>query len=217
MTAVDDLAPIREGGFQVAIDNVEDLLAQGRRVFLAGAGCSKCAGLPLTVELTEKVLVSEQLSEVSEKLLCAIRDGFEGADYANIEDYLSELVDLLAIADRRFVRRADRNAIRIGDDTYDRNTLRVAAGEIKAAISETISVGVDPSVHQRLVRTLHQPLRPGKSGTERHVDYLVLNYDTLFEDALALERVNFSDGMSGGQQGGGNPRFWIKQLFTQRY
>ncbi|WP_280562881.1 SIR2 family protein [Chromohalobacter sp. 48-RD10] len=210
MTAVDDLSPIREGGFQSAIDNVEDLLAQGRRVFLAGAGCGKPAGLPLTFELTDKVLASEQLSEESRKLLFTIRDSFAGAHDANIEDYLSELVDLLAIADRRSGRGVDCNAIQIGDDTYDRDALRIAADEIKEAISETIFIDVDPSVHQRLVRTLHQPLRPGKSGSERQVDYLVLNYDTIFEDALALECVNFTDGMSGGATG-----WWQPSLLDQ--
>ena len=37
------------------------------------------------------------------------------------------------------------------------------------------------------------------------MDYLVLNYDTVLEDALALERVPFSDGLDGGVTGWWNP------------
>jgi hypothetical protein len=33
------------------------------------------------------------------------------------------------------------------------------------------------------------------------VEYLVLNYDTLVEDALAIERVPYSDGLAGGATG----------------
>ena len=37
------------------------------------------------------------------------------------------------------------------------------------------------------------------------MDYLVLNYDTVLEDALALERVPFADGMEGGATGWWSP------------
>jgi hypothetical protein len=42
------------------------------------------------------------------------------------------------------------------------------------------------------------------------VEYLVLNYDTVLEDALALERVPFSDGLEGGATG-----WWRPQTFDR--
>lgn len=185
-------------------------MSQGGRVFLFGAGCSKCAGLPLTSELTDKVLASDKIGAVTKEILNAIRVGFEGSSHANIEDYLSELVDLLAIADRRAERLSEDCSVALGESSYERNSIRTALTEIKCEISEIISVEVNPEFHCRLARVLHQPLRPGKSGTERRVDYLVLNYDTLVEDALALERVRYSDGMDGGRTG-----WWQPSLLSQ--
>ncbi|MCR4398722.1 MAG: hypothetical protein NUV93_07150 [Firmicutes bacterium] len=57
-----------------AVENFRNLLVQGRRVFLIGAGCSKCAGLPLTSELTESVLSSEVLSAETREILAAVKD-----------------------------------------------------------------------------------------------------------------------------------------------
>ena len=96
----DDLSPLQIAPFPDALEKFEELMAEGGQAFLLGAGCSKCAGLPLTGELTEKALESDKLNEDTKEVLEAIRSNFDGADYPNIEDFLSELVDLIAIADR---------------------------------------------------------------------------------------------------------------------
>jgi DNA-binding CsgD family transcriptional regulator len=95
MTIVDDLSPLRNKPFVAAIDKLEELTAQSGRAFLIGAGCSKCAGLPLMEELTEKVLGSATLDVTAKEILEGIKLLFEGTSDANIEDYLSELIDLL--------------------------------------------------------------------------------------------------------------------------
>lgn len=48
MTVPDDLSALDEKPFAEAVVKFEELLAQSGRAFLIGAGCSKCAGLPLT-------------------------------------------------------------------------------------------------------------------------------------------------------------------------
>ena len=58
-------------------------------------------------ELTAKALSSSKLGSADQTLLKGLVDGFEGANQANIEDYLSELVDLLAIGGRRKLRGAN--------------------------------------------------------------------------------------------------------------
>ena len=56
--------------------------------------------------------------------------------------------------------------------------------------------------HRAFVRAVHlaERLAPGSV-----VDYLVLNYDTVVEEALAIGRIAFSDGFDGGVTGWWNP------------
>ena len=47
MASPDDLSPLKAKPFSDAVDKLEELMTQSGRAFLLGAGCSKCAGLPL--------------------------------------------------------------------------------------------------------------------------------------------------------------------------
>jgi hypothetical protein len=58
----DDLAPLHDTKFADCLKELEQLLSQPHRAFLLGAGCSKCAGLPLTLELTDRVANDKNLS-----------------------------------------------------------------------------------------------------------------------------------------------------------
>lgn len=205
MIASDDLSAVREPPFARAVEKLEELLSQGRRAFLIGAGCSKCAGLPLTTELTQQVLGGDALDGTTKAVLEQIRDSFDGANNANIEDYLSELIDLLAIADRRTSRGAKQDYVSLGGSTYTAEQLRTAVEQIKKGIAQAIEKKVSVETHRQFVRTVHRPLRPGKPTIDQSVDYLVLNYDTVIEDALALECIPFADGLDGGVTGWWNP------------
>lgn len=210
MTVPDDLSALREKPFADAVMKFEELLAQSGRAFLIGAGCSKCAGLPLTTELTQEVLSSGVLGDTTKEILSAIRNLFAGAADANIEDYLSELIDLLAIVDRRDSMGATQKAISLGGESYSATVLRTAADDIKRGIAAIIDKKVLVDTHRSFVAAMHRPLRPGKPTSGQTVDYLVLNYDTVLEDALALERVPFADGMDGGTTG-----WWSRQTFDR--
>lgn len=205
MTTPDDLSALREKPFSEAVAKFEELLNQSGRAFLIGAGCSKCAGLPLTAELTEEVLGSTELDDTSKAILSAVKDLFAGAANAHIEDYLSELIDLLAIVERRVERGATQKDIILGAATYTAVQLRCATDSIKRAIATVIEKKVSIKVHRDFAAAVHRPLRVGKAAPGQVVDYLVLNYDTAIEDALALERVPFSDGIDGGVTGWWNP------------
>lgn len=198
VVTADDLSLLRKPVFQKAINDLEELMTQSGRAFLIGAGCSKCAGLPLIAELTEKCLTSELLDETTKDILKAVQEQFEGAQNANIEDLLSEIIDLLAIADRRTICGAKKLDIAIKDKSFTAKQLRDACDQIKNAIVDIIDHGVTIENHWNFIRAVHHPLRPGKSVAAKPVDYLVLNYDTLVEDALALERLEYADGMGGG-------------------
>lgn len=216
MTSPDDLSALRQKPFADAVAKLEDLLSQGGRAFLLGAGCSKCAGLPLTPELTEEALRSTALDDTTKVILVAIRDLFQGADHANIEDYLSELIDMLAIASRRSSRGATQKEVHIRGVPYDKSLLLAAADQIKQGIAGAIDRKVAIETHRHFVRALHKPLRPGKSTFGQTVDYLVLNYDTVLEDALALECVPFADGLDGGVTGWWNPTTFTREGLSAR-
>ena len=205
MATPDDLSVLRKRPFAEAVAKFEELLLQGRRAFLIGAGCSKCAGLPLTAELTDLAIENEQIDKTSKAILGVIKNEFKGATASNIEDYLSELVDLLAIAERRANRGASHGRVELGGMPYSNTQLRVAAEQIKQSISSAIEKPVEIETHRAFVRAVHRPARPGKATPGSVVDYLVLNYDTVVEEALAIERIAFSDGIDGGVTGWWNP------------
>lgn len=216
MRTSDEFSVLRERPFSDAVANLEELLFQGRRAFLIGAGCSKCADLPLTTELTTLVLRCKQLDVTSKAILKAIKNEFNGAKTSNIEDYLSELVDLLAIADRRDTHRNSCGEVRVGGTPYLNHELRLAAEQIKKTIANEIKKPVEIETHRAFVRAVHRPTRPGKATVGPVVDYLVLNYDTVVEDALAIERIAYSDGMDGGVTGWWNPETFNRRNLAAR-
>lgn len=203
--ALDDFSILQEESFHKGLLKLEDLLAQTDRAVLLGAGASKCADLPLTAELTDMVLSDKELSAPTLEVLTGIRDSFVGAKSANIEDFLSELIDLLAIVERREARGTDNVRVPVGEKNYGKSELQTAATEIKRGIATAIEKPVSIDTHRQFIRALHVPQRPGKHIRGKPIDYLVMNYDTVIEDALSLERVSFSDGIDGGVTGWWNP------------
>lgn len=201
----DDLSILRTSPFDSAVAKLEDLMTQSGRVFLIGAGCSKCAGLPLTAELTTKVLENSKIDSITKEILSLIAKEYAGTTDANIEDYLSELVDFLAIIERRTFRGTTKKTVDLCSKSYTVDQLRDGVEQIKRAIADVIDQNVSIETHWQFIKAVHRPIRPGKAIGNQSVDYLVLNYDTLIEDALALEKVPFSDGLDGGVSGWWNP------------
>lgn len=196
-----DISIFSEKPFRDTLNKLEELLSHSKSVLL-GAGASFCAGLPLTNQLTQRAIESETLSVESKQILNAIQNSFAGATpEPHIEDYLSELIDWLAITSRRAERRVDESNVSIGNESYTHSQLTTAIDEIKKAISSEINVEIDSDIHERFVQALHRPIRPGKESHKSCIDYLVMNYDTLIEDALALSMLRYADGLSGGASG----------------
>ncbi len=218
MTERDDLSVLNRYPFKKALSQFEELLVQSRPAFLLGAGCSKCVGIPLAGELTNHVLQKGILDEDSKTILESVKNLFGDSGYAQIEDYLSELIDLLAIAERRRVRDAVRKTVAIGESDYDAEQLRHAVEQIKQAIASAIeSKKISIETHRNFVAAVHRPVRVGKQVQAGDaVDYLVLNYDTIIEDALALEKISYSDGIEGGVTGWWNPQTFAREGLEAR-
>jgi hypothetical protein len=188
-----------------AIEQLRNLLSHSKAVLL-GAGASFCAGLPLTDQLTKNLLESESLSDDAKGILNCIKNAFDkSGSPSHIEDYLSELVDWLAISSRRTGENSTESQVSIGDMAVTNQQLINAISDIKKAISEQIKKEVNPEFHKRFVSALHTPIRPGKNNLNGCIDYIVMNYDTLIEDALALSKLRYADGLTGGETGWWDP------------
>ena len=199
MINIDELSAITAEPFTGAMSKFRELLlSSDGRAFLLGAGCSKCAGLPLTMELTDKVLDSASLDCTSKNILAGVKDIFAESCDSHIEDYLSEIVDLNAITDRRARKGVSKNTIDVGGNQYTGAQLEKASREIKRAIASAIEGQVNISTHQAFVASVHRPIREGRPQPVEPVDYLILNYDTIIEDALAVENIKYADGFNGG-------------------
>ncbi len=198
----EDLSALKEQRFAETVEELQQLLSQSKRVFLIGAGCSKIANLPLMTELTEKVFECLPKDDESSRILGAIANYYKNAKGCTIEDYLSELVDLLSIAQRREQKIAKTDGIQIGDLKCSLASLKLALDQVKDAIVKCLRPPtVDAATHQKFVRAIHGVLKAGKSKFGECVDYFTLNYDTLIEDALSLEMIPLTDGFSGGSTG----------------
>lgn len=194
--------------FPEKVNQIENLIIEGDCVFLIGAGCSNCAGLPIMSKLTDKVLANEVLLTKSKEVLNEVVTNFETADSKNIEDYLSEIVDFYSILNRRKEKQVDNSIIQIGTKGFSVDDLNSAISDIKKCIVEVIKNAgqpIDNSVYRLFVNAIHRSNRPGKITSQKRTTYLNLNYDTLLEDALAQEKISFFDGIDGGSSGWWNP------------
>ena len=200
-----DLSVLHAQPFDEIVERVRDLLEQNSLTFLIAAGCSKYAGLPLTDELTDSVLESSHVSCQSKAILNDIQQQFNNSEKANIETYLSELIDLTSIAERREQLGCASEVSLSHECNYHITELRTAAEEFKKAIIDVISQQVDIDIHRQFVACVHRLVRDAPGTRFAKADYFVLNYDTLIEDALSLEKISFTDGLEGGSTGWWNP------------
>jgi len=130
---------------------------------------------------------------------------------AHIEHILSHLGDYTALA-----QRSNEKKVSINADEFTVGDLDAAHRAIAADIASVIrwgykvEKGVDPIVgtpdapivsvdhHRRFVRALCDTRQAGVADRRGAVQLFTTNYDTLLEDALALERYAYWDGFSGG-------------------
>ncbi|WP_020565891.1 SIR2 family protein [Methylosarcina fibrata] len=208
-----------DADFNTALDDITAHLTSERQVWLFGAGISCCSGLPLMGTLTELVALRlEDSKDNTYSLFCQIRNQLP--ETSHIEHVLSQIGDLIALAER------SRDGVtRIDNKDINSESLKELHGNIRDAIQAIIRYGyharngdeeiriacesdkvVSVDLHQKFIKTLFAVReKPGRS--QRPIQFFTLNYDTLLEDALAMERVAFVDGFSGGGMA-----FWSPQI-----
>lgn len=203
----------------------DEHLRSSRQVWLLGAGVSVNAGIPLMSALTDRVikLVNEgedEQKDLAVKLIEFIQSELD--KNCHIEHILSHLGDMIALAER-----AKDTSFKVGDERihktgfqsvhhlilrYIRDVLRWGYkppyDEEAEVVGEAGSPIVSVDDHRRFVKSLYRISRAGLDAFREPVHFVTTNYDTLMEDALSLEQVNFADGFTGG-----GIAFWNEDVF----
>lgn len=154
----------------------------------------------LTDKIYENIAVNTADSSDENKtieLLLEVKRRYESAKSSTIEDYLSEIQDIDAILGRQELRGITDATYPSGVGPYTRVHTQGALRLIKKSIKEILGSGISTIQHHRkFCKAVQYGLRQGRVG--HPINYFILNYDTLIEDALALEGVSFNDGFVGG-------------------
>jgi len=184
-------------------DKYLPLICQGKRAFLLGAGCSVTAGIPTMRELSNSVLAFIPKGK-GKGLMSSLQGCYAESNSCTIEDYMSEIVDYIAIAERRERQGDEQHKVKIGRRPVTGEGLKSLLSVIKNGIfSKIADCAAEENLesHRKFVRSVRDIGDHGKSLSARPVDYFTLNYDLLIEDALASEEIPYADGMRGGALG----------------
>lgn len=204
----------------------DEHLRSPRQVWLLGAGVSVNAGIPLMYPLTDRVAAlmesgAEDPEMPSTKILEFIRS--ELPKDCHIEHILSHLGDMIALAER------SRDAcFQVGSERIKKTVLQAVHHQILDHIRDVLRWGYRPKSddreaeegnrespivrvedHRRFVRALYRVGRAGLDSFREPVHFVTINYDTLIEDALSLERVPYADGLTGGAVA-----YWSEEAFN---
>lgn len=192
---------------------LDNLLAASNQSWLFGAGISLDAGIPLMWPLTERVFTraKNEGGPNDFNVITCIKNQLPANSH--IEHILSHLGDHRAIADRS----KDKN-VAFCSNTLSVKDLDELHQKILTWIAETIRWGYRPAQpsgapeeigtlekpivtiehHKKFVSALFNRNQAGIAERRKAVRLFTTNYDTLLEDALALEGFSYWDGFAGG-------------------
>lgn len=202
------------GLFEETVEDLTKLLSCDTQNWLFGAGISVDANIPLMKTLTKRV--EKQLPDDLKVLYQVVADDLP-VNY-HIEHVLSHIGDLLALS-----QRSRYSCVELKGNSYTKDNLLSLHTEIVRQIGKTIKYGYKEDVAHGIpecVGTIEKPivliqnhrefvrcLLSSKANlfTRSSISIFTTNYDTLMEDALALEKLVINDGFSGAAIGFWNP------------
>ncbi|NMM79722.1 hypothetical protein B2J86_02055 [Acidovorax sp. SRB_14] len=188
------------------MDELQKVLELGRQQWLLGAGSSVESGIPLMYPLTKRVKAC--LSGDDLVLFDSIMTDLP--DESHVEHTLSHLGDLMALA----IRSKGKTA-KVGTADVALHQMEKTYRAIVECIATTVRYGyraasttkpeeigrsdvpiVDVDAHLNFVRQIFK----GRANLEprSQIGFITTNYDTLLEDALAMDRRVALDGFLGG-------------------
>jgi hypothetical protein len=194
---------------QEKLDEFLDTLQTSNRSFLIGAGCSKCAKLPLTEQLADMVNTKLPVGK-TKTILEYVITNFTSSSNTTIEEFISEIVDYAAILERRVEKGSTSPTIKLSSVDYTEQELKRAVTEIQMTIVDAIEENdFELKHHNSFINAIHNRLDNGKNMYITPTNYFVLNYDTLIEDALSMNKISYADGFRGGAIG-----WWDVSVFN---
>ncbi len=208
-----------ENGSSDVLQQLDSLLSSSNQSWLFGAGTSLDSGIPLMGALTEQVIARSKEGDDANALK-GIREELD--PHCHIEHILSHIADRRAIAER-----CKNKEICFGTATFDLASLEEFHRRLLCSIAETVRwgyVAADGEEKPETVGTFSDPIvtidnqiafiravfchrQKNVSERRRPIRIFTTNYDTLIEDALAMECIPYWDGFEGGAVGFRSFRF----------
>ncbi|AWB01502.1 SIR2 family protein [Vibrio harveyi] len=191
---------------------VEEHLKCSEQSWLMGAGISFDAKLPLMYPLTNKVKkdLKADNQDVFDKIVVPLFTELPSG--CHIEHILSHLGDYAALAERSKDKKVSINGVEVKlEELQEAHSLIldsisnvIRSGYVEDKEGNTTEQGtvfkpiVEIDSHKEFIDTLFNHAGAGIYERRKPVNIFTTNYDTLLEDALALNKVPYWDGFSGG-------------------
>ncbi len=191
------------------LEQLDRHLASPCQAWLFGAGISVDAGIPLMFQLTNRIRAMAE-NTAHKAILDAVFGELPASSH--IEHLLSHLGDYATLAERAKVAE-----VTVGGTKIPLSELSAAHTEIIKNIAETVMWGYRPQTedlpeeigsfetpivkidgHKAFIQALFKTGQAGLQDRRGAVRLFSTNYDTLLEDALALNAVSCWDGFCGG-------------------
>ena len=213
---------------ETIIEDLGRLSSHSHQIWLLGAGASFESNLPLVSGLTNRVqtvLANKPFSQNThpDTMIGHLIEGlrYDIGPEATIEDILDHLADHLSIARRSAAQTAPMKVLapdeveRTNQFTFQelqsvhqiiletiRDTLRWGYIHSENPNDSTEGTSDNPILcvehHVSFVEVLFDVLRAGREHRVPPVEFFTTNYDTLIEDALALQGIAYTDSFCGG-------------------
>ena len=206
-------------------EQFEKHLNSPKQTWLLGAGVSFASNVPLMSPLTERVLEVVNRDELAKddegkRIIEFIQN--DVAEDANIEELLTHLADFISMAGR-----SRTGGVSMGGKIVTKEKLVCVHLTLLGIIAEIVRWGyksprqkdgkviekalvgkkgegiVEIHEHRKFIQAIFGSGRAGLEKIRTPVEFFTTNYDTLLEDALALNQIDYQDGFSGGGVG-----FW---------
>ena len=213
-------------------EQFEKHLNSPKQTWLLGAGVGFASNIPTMRPLTKRVLEIANTAELRDddegKRIIAFIQNDIGED-ANIEQLLTHLGDYISLAER-----SRNNSVSIDGQLINKDKLVNIHQILLQIIADTVRWGYKPAIcdnngkvtkaervgkkgsgiveindHLGFIRAIFDSGRAGLEKIRTPVEFFTTNYDTLLEDALALNQIEYQDGFSGGGVG-----FWMKSNYA---
>ena len=216
----------------------EKHISSPKQTWLLGAGVSRNSNIPLMKDLTIHVLeLARTEIFLGEDDVTQILNHLETdiCNDTNIEHILTHLCDYISLANR-----SRNGSVGIGENAITAERLISIHQSLLSTISDVVRLGYKPptyadngevlevavvgtpdativkiDAHSAFVKAIFGATLAGLEDIRSPVEFFTTNYDTLLEDALALNQITYQDGFIGGGVAFWDDKHYLPQPATR--